>query len=88
MSNSIWDEGDGGSQEKQLDKVSQEEILCPEMQGLLELCLFKRDENDVQEASHYGFMTLNIKITEDCTSNEKEEKMSIGSKNWMEAENK
>ena len=58
------------------------------MQGLLELCLFKRDENNVQEASHYGFTTLNIKITEDCTSNEKEEKMSISSKNWMESENK
>ena len=51
------------------------------MQGLSELCSFKRDENNVQEASHYGVMTLNIKITEDCTSNEKEEKMSISSKN-------
>ena len=34
MSDSIWDEGDGGSQEKQLDRVSQEDILSPEMQGL------------------------------------------------------
>ena len=33
-------------------------------------------------------MTSNIKITEDCTSNEKEEKMSISSKNWMEAGSK
>ena len=29
MSNSVWDEGDGGSQEKQLDRVSQEDILSP-----------------------------------------------------------
>ena len=58
------------------------------MQGLSELCSFKRDENNVQESSHYGFMTFNIKITEDCTSNEKKEKMSISSKNWMEEENK
>ena len=34
MSDSVWDEGDGGSQEKQLDRVSQEDILSPEMQGL------------------------------------------------------
>ena len=88
MSDSIWDEGDGGSQEKQLDRVSHEDILSPEIQGLSELCSFKRDENNVQEDSHYGFMTLNIKITKDCTSNEKEEKMSISSKNWMEAGNK
>ena len=58
-----------------------EDILSPEMQGLSELCSFKRDENNVQEASHCGFMTLNVKITEDCTSNEKEEKISISSKN-------
>ena len=58
------------------------------MKGLSELCSFKRDENNVQEASHYGFMTLNIKITEYCTSNEKEEKMSISSKNRMEEGNK
>ena len=58
------------------------------MQGLSDLCSFKRDENNVQEASHYGFITLNIKIIEYCTSNEKEEKMSISSKNWMEAGNK
>ena len=88
MSDSVWDEGDGGSQEKQLDRVSQEDIVSPKMQGLLELFSFKRDENNVQEASHYGFMTLNIKITEYCTSNEKEEKMSISRKNWMEAGNK
>ena len=44
MSNYVWDEGDGGSQEKQLDRVSQEDILSPEMQGLSELCSFKRDE--------------------------------------------
>ena len=88
MSDSVWDEGDGGSQEKQLDRVSQEDIISPEMQELSELCSFKIDENNVQEASHYGFMTLNIKITEDCTSNEKEEKMSICSKNQMEVGNK
>ena len=29
MSNSVWDEGDGGRQEKQLDRVSQEDILSP-----------------------------------------------------------
>jgi len=64
-----------------MERISQEDILSLEMQGLSELFSFKRDENNVQEASHYGFMTLNIKITEDCTSNEKEEKMSISSKN-------
>ena len=64
-----------------MDMVSQEYILSPEMQGLSKLCSFKRDENNVQEASHYGFTTLNIKITEDCTSNEKEENMSISNKN-------
>ena len=58
------------------------------MQGLSELCSFKRDDNNVQEASYYGFMTLNIKIIEDCTSNDKEDQMSISSKNWMEAGNK
>ena len=63
MSDSVWDEGDGGSKEKQLDRVSQEDILSLEMQGLLEVFSFKRDENNVQEDSHYGFMTLNIKIT-------------------------
>ena len=84
----VWDEGDGGSQEKQLYQVSQEDILSPKMQGLSELCSFKRDEKNVQEASHYGFMTLNIKIIEDCTSNKKEEKMFISSKHWMEARNK
>ena len=46
MSDSIWDEGDGGSKEKQLDRVSHEDILSPEMQGLPELCSFKRDENN------------------------------------------
>ena len=81
MSDFVWDEGDGGSQEKQLERVSQEDIISPKMQGLSELCSFKRDENNVQESSHYGFMTLNIKITEDCTSNENEEKMSISRKN-------
>ena len=55
MSDSVWDEGDGGSQEKHLDRVSQEDILSAEMQGLSKLCSFKRDENNVQEASHYGF---------------------------------
>ena len=34
MSDSVWDEGDGGSQEKQLERVSQEDILSAEMQGL------------------------------------------------------
>ena len=81
MSDYVWDEGDGVSQEKQLDRVSQEDIISSEIQGLSELCSFKRYENNVQEASHYGFMTLNIKIIEYCTSNEKEEKMSISSKN-------
>ena len=56
MSDSIWDEGDGGCQEKQLERVSQEDILSLEMKGLLELCSFKIDENNVQEASHYGFL--------------------------------
>ena len=51
---------------------SQQDHLVAKMQGLSELCSFKRDENNVQEYLHYGFMTLNIKITEDCTSNEKE----------------
>ena len=46
MSDFVWDEGDGGSQEKQLDRVSQEDIISPEMQGLSELCWFKRDENN------------------------------------------
>ena len=45
MLDSVWDEGDGGSQEKQMDRVSQEDILSPKMQGLSELCSFKRDEN-------------------------------------------
>ena len=52
MLDSVWDEGDGGIQEKQLDRVSQKYILSPEMQGLSELCSFKRYENNVQEASH------------------------------------
>ena len=34
MSDSVWDEGDRGSKEKQLDRVLQEDILSPEMQGL------------------------------------------------------
>jgi hypothetical protein len=60
---------------KQLDRVSQEDILSSEMQGLLELlCSYKRDENNVQEAYQYGFMMFGMQRIENCTSNEKEEK--------------
>ena len=34
MSDSVWDEGDGGSHEKQMGRVSQEDIISLEIQGL------------------------------------------------------
>ena len=60
MSDSVWDEGDGGSQEKQLDRVSQEDIISPEMQGLSELCSFKRDENN--KKSLYFFLQQSVNL--------------------------